>query len=88
MVCDRSIRLLGARGPPGTVGLLAREGVGGLFVSLAVCDGTDKEGAVGCLSLLLRLAFLPNEAKKFPVFEGVADPSKRIDVGGPIVTLV
>lgn len=66
IVRDRDTRLDGARGPPGTVGLARGIADGGFLVSLA----GEGVGIVGCLSLLLILAFLPKEAKKFPALEG------------------
>lgn len=73
MLCERSIRLLGPRGPPGIEGLTVtcgrdRTDAGGFFVSLVeVCVPLSK---VDCDCGFLMLAFLLSDEKKLPALEG------------------
>ena len=92
MVCERPTLFGGARGPPGTEGLLGiftGRGVGAFFVSFGPDEEDDETGlAVPDFSRFPDdiLVFRPREAKNPPVLVvGVDDPTDRIEeVGVPL----
>ena len=85
------MRLGGARGPPGTLGLLGilmARGAG-LTGGLLVRNLEDEREDAGVFrtdrSFLLILAFLPNEAKNPCFDDGVEDCSIRSEDGDPLL---
>lgn len=91
-VCERVARFGGARGPPGTVGILFKLIIGreilvadvGDFMSVRADDNepVDVCISVAGLSRFERLALRPSEAKNPVLCVDVEEPRERIEDGG------